>query len=540
VSETDRSSDILLKMMTNDELLDRYVKERAQSAFADLVRRHLDLVYSTALRHVRSPHLAEEVAQSVFIDLARQSERIKPGTPLVAWLHVVARRTAVDMIRKEARRRSYEDKAARTFDAEGADGELAPPWSEIEPIVDEAMETLKPIDRAAILLRFFQDKSFQEVAAVIGSTDDAAQKRVSRALDQVRRFLTRRGVVITAAALSSRLATNSIQAAPASLYSGIVSVAASKVTATFTVLSPLSHIAMTTAQKVITGMLFTAAIAGGVFQAREISRQNTEIEELRQRAESFDRDLRLSRAQREAGEKALTEMSDALKSERLKTASFASPDPQAESALDAWLQKVVSLKKHLKENPRYQIPELALLEDKDWLDATKDIQLEDEWDYRSALSRLRSIAKQKILWELSGAIPRYVKASNGARPQDPSELDRYMEKSVDPAIWKRYKIVGSNESNETPHITGPNGSKAEWVITDKALVDDDLDTRSYGSEFGVAMMGLGRIEQEVYQAHSAFKAANSGQRPTTAAQLAPYLKSKIDPVYVEKRMKKIP
>jgi RNA polymerase sigma factor (sigma-70 family) len=529
----------VVKMMTNDELLERYVKERAQSAFADLVRRHLDLVYSTALRHVRSPHLAQEVAQSVFIDLARQGGSIRPGTPLVAWLHVVARRTAVDVIRKESRRRAYETSAAHASEMEGDDRESSPPWADIEPLIDEAIERLKPVDRAAILLRFFQDKSFQEVGAIIGSTDDAAQKRVNRALDQVRLSLRRRGVIVTAAGLTCSLATNSIQAAPASVGSAIVSAVAIKVTS-FTVLSPLAQIAMTTAQKLIAATLLTAAIAGGIYQASEINRQKHELDDLRQRAQSFERDLRLSRVQREAGEKALAEMSDALKSERLKIASFASLDPQAESALDAWLQKVVSLKKHLKENPRYQIPELALLEDKDWLDATKDIQLEDEWDYRSALARLRFIAKQKIFWELSGAIPRYLKASNGVRPQDPSELDRYMQKSVDPAIWKRYKIVASKDSSEMPRITGPNNTKAEWFITDKALVDDDFDSRTYGSEFGVAMGTVGRIDQEVYQAHSAFKAANSGQSPTTAAQLAPYLKSKIDPVYVDKRMKKIP
>ena len=232
----------MVKMMTNDELLDRYVKERAQSAFSDLVRRHLDLVYSTALRHVRSPHLAEEVAQSVFIDLARQGGSIRPGTPLVAWLHVVACRTAVDIIRKESRRRAYETSAAHASHIESEDRESSPPWADIEPLLDEAIGRLKPVDRAAILLRFFQDKSFQEVAAIIGSTDDAAQKRVSRALDQVRQFLRRRGVIITTAGLTSSLATNSIQAAPASLSSAIVSTAAMKVAPTFNVLSPLAHL----------------------------------------------------------------------------------------------------------------------------------------------------------------------------------------------------------------------------------------------------------------------------------------------------------
>src|SRR5204862_5124889 len=93
---------------TDLTLLARYARQHAEDAFAELVRRHLGLVYSAALRQVRSPQLAEEVAQSVFMDLARHAARLKPNTILTAWLYQVTRRTAIDVVRREARRQLRE------------------------------------------------------------------------------------------------------------------------------------------------------------------------------------------------------------------------------------------------------------------------------------------------------------------------------------------------------------------------------------------------------------------------------------------------
>ena len=126
--------DILLNMSDTDlQLLARYTRQHAEDAFAEIVRRHLDLVYSAALRQVRSPQLAEEVAQSVFTDLARTAHRLAPwdknerdgpetkknyptgrapDTILTAWLYEVARRTAIDVVRREARRQLREQVAS--------------------------------------------------------------------------------------------------------------------------------------------------------------------------------------------------------------------------------------------------------------------------------------------------------------------------------------------------------------------------------------------------------------------------------------------
>jgi RNA polymerase sigma factor (sigma-70 family) len=138
-----------LKMDTNDRnLLRQYIERHSQEAFAALVSRHVNLVYSVALRLVRSPQLAEEVSQSVFTDLARQAQRLVPDTILTAWLYQVARRTAIDVIRHESRRQLREQLAYEltAMNANAAD------WTHLEPLLDEAMHALGDTDRVVVLL----------------------------------------------------------------------------------------------------------------------------------------------------------------------------------------------------------------------------------------------------------------------------------------------------------------------------------------------------------------------------------------------------
>ncbi len=206
---------------TDLELLRRYSNDRAEDAFAEIVRRHLDLVYSAALRQVRSPHLAQEVAQSVFTDLACSAHRLAPDTVVAAWLYQVARRTAVDVVRREARRQLREQIAAEmnAMNAPSAD------WSGIEPLLDEAMNALDATDRAAVLLRYFENQSLREVGLALHTTEDAAQKRVRRALERLRRFFAKRGVTIGASGLGAVLAADAVQSAPAGLATTVTAAA---------------------------------------------------------------------------------------------------------------------------------------------------------------------------------------------------------------------------------------------------------------------------------------------------------------------------
>jgi RNA polymerase sigma factor (sigma-70 family) len=225
-------------MMNGDlDLLRSYARHRSENAFATLVSRHLDLVYSAALRQVRSPQLAEEIAQSVFTDLARHAHQLKPDTVLTAWLYAVTRRTAVDVIRRESRRQLREQIATEMNAMNASTGD----WTQIEPLLDEAMHALDESDRTAVLLRYFENKSLREVGETLGTSEDAAQKRVSRAVERLRGFLTKRGIEAGASGLVVAFAANAVQAAPVGLSAAIITAsgfAGTTVTATAARLTP--------------------------------------------------------------------------------------------------------------------------------------------------------------------------------------------------------------------------------------------------------------------------------------------------------------
>jgi RNA polymerase sigma factor (sigma-70 family) len=263
---------------TDLELLARYSRQHAEDAFAEVVRRHLGLVYSAALRQVRSPQLAEEVAQSTFIDLARSAAKLKPDTILTAWLYQVTRRTAIDVVRREASRQLREQIATEmnAMNATAAD------WTHIEPLLDEAMHALDETDRTAVLLRYFENKSLREVGATLGTTDDAARKRVNRAVECLREYLARRGVTTGASGLVVVISANAIQAAPAGLSAAIASAVAGTATFVTATATVTKAIIMTTTQKALVAAALAAAIGTGIYQAHQASTLRTQIHTLQQ------------------------------------------------------------------------------------------------------------------------------------------------------------------------------------------------------------------------------------------------------------------
>ena len=214
--------------MTNNDLhlVAEYAARRTESAFATLVERYTNFVYSTALRQVRDPHLAEEVTQAVFIILARKAGSLGPKTILPGWLYRSTHYVSLSVMRREARRRQLEQEAH--MESNTLNLPAGANWEQLAPILDEAMLRLRDKERDVILLRFFENKNLREVGGALGLEERAAQKRVSRALEKLRRFFAKRGVASTTEIIAGAISTNSVQAARTELARSITSIAMTK------------------------------------------------------------------------------------------------------------------------------------------------------------------------------------------------------------------------------------------------------------------------------------------------------------------------
>ena len=199
------------------ELLRRYAFERSEEAFADLVQRHIGLVYSAALRQTQGDAtLAQDVTQVVFTGLARTATRLTRHTSLAGWLYTTTRHTAATLRRGEQRRCTRELEA-HAMNELLQSAETNPAWAQLRPVLDEAMHDLKATDREAVLLRFFESLPLATVGARLGVTENTARMRVARALERLRTALVKRGVTSTAGALAAVLGVQAVGAAPAGL-----------------------------------------------------------------------------------------------------------------------------------------------------------------------------------------------------------------------------------------------------------------------------------------------------------------------------------
>jgi len=205
-------------MSPDNELVSDYAAKGSESAFRALVQRHVDLVYATAIRQVGDPGMAEEITQNVFIILARKSPRLAGKETLAGWLHKTAVLESKARIRSEIRRRHREDEAIRLATLSSDGKSLLDP---LVPLVDEALLDLRESDRLALILRYMEDRSLRDVGNALGINEDAARKRVSRALEHVTEFFRKHGfATISATALLT--ASSAKAAAPVSLVTSSV------------------------------------------------------------------------------------------------------------------------------------------------------------------------------------------------------------------------------------------------------------------------------------------------------------------------------
>ncbi|TAK90470.1 MAG: sigma-70 family RNA polymerase sigma factor, partial [Verrucomicrobia bacterium] len=283
-----------MNAQTDQQLLRDYAGSRSEAAFAELVRRHIDLVYSAALRMVCDSHQAEDVTQGVFVALARNARQLTHHPVLSGWLHRTTQNLAANAVRTNIRRQTREKEAAAMNELLSDSGTgVSPVWSDIAPHLDAALGELSEPDRDSLLLRYFERKSAREMAQTLGISDEAAQKRVTRAVERLREFFAKRGVTVGASGLVVVISANAVQAAPVGLAVAISTAAAlagttiaSTATATAT-----KAIAMTTLQKSIIGAALVAAVGTGIFEAHQNSQSQKRIQSLQQQQNSLNEQL---------------------------------------------------------------------------------------------------------------------------------------------------------------------------------------------------------------------------------------------------------
>lgn len=544
-------------MMTeSQQLLAAYVKTGSEAAFRELLARYIDLVYSTALRLVHGDaHRAEDVAQTVFTDLAREAHKLPADTMLGGWLHRDTCFVASKLMRTERRRQIREQHATEM----NALNQPEKDFEHLGPVLDEVINELPADDRVAILLRFYERRDLRSVGQALGSSENAAQKRVTRALDQLHGMLTRRGIVLSASVLATALATKAVSAAPAGLLGTIATAALSVPTlSTATVIAATKTATMTTLQKAVIATTFAIVAGLGVQQAYQAARLRGQLQALQQQRTSMGEQIQQLQRERDDAANGPAAAGKVDDTELLKLRAEVSALRQAareqspiESAVRDWSARMAALKQKQEQMPDKRIPEMVLLTDKDWAAVARDANLDTDDGVRQALSTLRSAAKNDFLNALRDAFRKYANAVNGSDlpegttqfanavnanirllPTDLTQLKPYVDQPIDESVWQRYQY--------TPPAKLQDNLSGILVTEVAPPADLEYDTHH---EIGLYSGGTARvntIQDAVNAAAKSYSQANNGQQPTDPAQITPYLKSPVEIALVQKYLSKVP
>ncbi len=538
-----------MNRLTDQELLRDYAERRSEAAFAELVRRYVDLVYSAALRMVRDAHLAKDVAQGVFLALAQGAGQLTKCAVLPGWLHRTARNLAANAVRCDVRRRTREQEAAAMNEVIASEPGTA--WEQVAPQLDSLLGELNDADRDALLLRYFQRRTAREMAQTLGVSEEAAQKRVTRALARLRQLFAQRGIAVGEGGLAVALSANAVQGAPGGLAATISAAAALAGGAVHspTIIAATKAIAMTSMHKLLIAAAFVAMLGTGVYEAHQASRLGSQVRGLQQQqASDAEQVLQLSLERDQAagqlaalrdgsrqpdgtsaellklrGEVARLRQ-DSLELARLKAGGSADP---TDLAAQSWLKRVSQLKQRLEETPQAKIPELQFLDAFDWVELAHNFKLETEADYRKALGEVRKRAEGYFTKRFQSALGRYMAANNGQWPPDLSQLKPFFDPSVDDAILQRWQIV--------PKSALPNQEFAgDWVLTEKAPVDEEYDHRwtidgpgsggvgPYHHQPSAAETELQTLIDSAGPMVKQYSVKHGGREPSDPSQLQPY------------------
>ena len=524
-----------MNSLTDQQLLSDYAGQRTETAFAELVRRHVDFVYSAAVRMVRDAHLAEDVTQTVFVALAQNAQSLMDRPVLSSWLHRTAQNLAANVVRTDVRRRIREQEAATMNELIAPDAS----WEHIAPQLDAALGELTEPDRDALLLRYFERKSAQEMAQILGISDEAAQKRVNRAVERLRDYFSKRNVTIGASGLVVVISTNAVQAAPVGLAATISAAAVLAGTAvhTSTLIAATKTIAMTALQKTLVTATLVAAVGAGIYEARQAAQLREQNRTLQQQQAPLAEQIRkLGESLANATNRlaALIAENSQFKSnpnakELLKlrgevaVLQNAANDP-AEKAVKKVAAKVKLLKQLLEQRPEKKIPELEFVTEKVWADVSWNADLDTEDGIRMALSNLRGEAENIFLNEMmKAAIKKYLTANNDLLPANLFELKPYFDAPVTDAMLGRYALLQTGKPDRTADL-----------VKLAVYADEDYDSFHVITVNGASGGGFNRNQDAINDAAREYARLNNYQAPTNPDQIAPFLHKTIDAATIQK------
>ena len=271
--------------MDDAQLLQQYIETGCQDAFAQLTAKHIGFVYSAALRHVHDRHVAEEITQAVFIVLARKASTLRHEAVLSSWLLSTTRYAALGHMKMAARRKRHERRAAemaKTVWEEEADKS----WPQYEGELDSALASLRESDRKAVMLRFYEHKSFDEIAHILGTAEEAARKRVSRAVEKLRGFFGVSARTLPATTITYFLYSKMVASPPAGLAAKVALTATQTATANAAASGASAELARQVAQHLLimkakwvaTGIAAALAVCvgGGIVVYNTMSADHTQ------------------------------------------------------------------------------------------------------------------------------------------------------------------------------------------------------------------------------------------------------------------------
>jgi RNA polymerase sigma factor (sigma-70 family) len=549
-----------MQTKSDAQLLRDYARG-VDAAFTEIVHRHTSLVYSAALRQVGSPETAAEIAQNVFLSLARGARALVPRladeASLAGWLCRSSRNLSLNFRRDEFRRQSHQRTVMEQLPATSAE---ASDWERLRHVLDDAMAQLGEADYDLLVLRFYKSLDYRTVGAAMNLSDDAAQKRVSRALAKLREILSRGGLQSTSAALSLLISGNAVQAAPVGLAVAISSATLASTAAGSTLIAATKTIAMTALQKSVITATVAILVGAGIYQARQTSRFREQLQFLQQQQaplaeqnhqlllerDELTRKLAATRPGESQPVNSRNELlrlrgeitrlrNSAQELDQLKAAAAATgTDPAIEATLKSWATRASQLKARLEQMPDKKIPELGLLTDKDWFDAVKNAnRFETDADFREALHNLRNGAKQTFGNMTREALQKFAEANNGTLPGDLSELKPFFETPVDDSTLARYALLQSGKLADVPQNA--------YLIAEKAPpVDDQFDSTYEFGMHGTHSSSASDPGDIVWDSLVQFAKANNGNLPSEVSKLMPFLRRPVDQAKVQEILGSLP